>query len=139
MKICIGVKIERDIDAVWQAWNNPDSIIVWHAASANWHVTASQVDLRVGGKFCHRMAAKDGSITFDFNGTFTTIEAPNILEYTMPNGRTVTVGFVSRHGATFVMEIFDAESETSCEQQKNGWQNILYNFKKYMENTNNYG
>lgn len=134
MKICIGVKIERDINAVWQAWNNPESIMKWHAASDDWHVTASRVDLRMGGEFCHRMAAKNGSVEFDFNGIYTTIEAPNILGFCMPDGRTVTVGFVSKHGATFVTEIFDAESEHSCEQQKNGWQHILYNFKRYMEN-----
>lgn len=136
MKVCIGVRIERDIKAVWLAWNNPDSIIEWHSASDDWHVTASRVDLRVGGEFCHRMAAKDGSIEFDFNGIYTTIEAPNVLGYTMPDGRTVTVGFVSKHGATFITETFDAESTNSCEQQKKGWQNILNNFKLYMEGAN---
>lgn len=133
MKVCIGIKIERDINAVWQAWNNPDSVMEWHTASDSWYVTASQVDLKIGGNFCHSMAAKDGSMSFDFNGTYVAIEAPNLLGFCMPDGRMVTVGFVSKQGVTYVTETFDAESATSCEQQKNGWQNILNNFKRHME------
>ncbi|MNF90098.1 hypothetical protein D3C85_460590 [compost metagenome] len=133
MKVCVGVRIEKDIGAVWQAWNNPDSVMEWHAASDDWYVTASQVELKIGGGFCHRMAAKDGSVSFDFTGTFVAIEAPNLLGYCMPDGRSVTVGFVSNLGTTYVTEILDAESATSYEQQRDGWQNILNNFKRHME------
>lgn len=136
MKVCVGVKIERDIEAVWQAWNNPDSVMEWHVASDDSYVTASQIELKIGGGFCHRMAAKDGSMLFDFTGTFVTIEAPNILGYCMPDGRSVTVGFVSNLGTTYVTETFDAESATSYEQQRDDRQNILNNFKRHMEKTN---
>ncbi len=45
-----------------------DCIARWNAASSDWHTTGSRVDLVVGGRFCHHMAAKDGSAGFDFTG-----------------------------------------------------------------------
>ena len=61
MKISIEAHIEQEIEAVWWAWNDPDCIARWNAASSDWHTTGSRVDLVVGGRFCHHMAAKDGS------------------------------------------------------------------------------
>jgi uncharacterized protein YndB with AHSA1/START domain len=39
------------------------------------------VDLRVGGVFSSRMEAKDGSMGFDFAGTYTKIIEHKLIEY----------------------------------------------------------
>lgn len=133
MKINVSVRVARSIASVWQGWNDPASIMQWNAASEDWHTDASRVDLRVGGRFCHHMAARDGSLGFDFEGTFTAVEAPTLLRYVMDDGRSVTVYFKEEAGATLINEEFDAESEHSGEQQRAGWQSILNNFKRHME------
>ncbi len=109
MKISIEAHIEQEIEAVWWAWNDPDCIARWNAASSDWHTTGSRVDLVVGGRFCHHMAAKDGSAGFDFTGTFTRVEAPTRLSFVMDDGREVDVQFASEPGGTWVQETFDAE------------------------------
>lgn len=45
MKISIDARIEQEIDAVWWAWNDPDCVVKWNAASDEWHTTCSRVDL----------------------------------------------------------------------------------------------
>jgi uncharacterized protein YndB with AHSA1/START domain len=59
---------------------------------------------------------------------------PNkLIEYTIGDGRKVSVHFVSNGKETKVTEHFEAESENPIEMQKGGWQAILDNFKKYTE------
>lgn len=86
-----------------------------------------------GGRFCHHMAAKDGSAGFDFTGTFTRVEAPTRLSFVMDDGREVDVQFASEPGGTWVQETFDAETSHTPAQQQAGWQGILDNFKRYVE------
>ena len=38
--------------------------------SRDWHTTRVENDLRTGGTFVSRMEAKDGSVGFDFAGTY---------------------------------------------------------------------
>ncbi|MBV1841523.1 SRPBCC domain-containing protein [Photobacterium ganghwense] len=133
MDITVTTTINRDIKTVWDAWNSPDCIVEWNAASADWHTTQSEVDLSVGGRFRHRMEAKDGSMGFDFEGTFTLISAPERLGYVMDDGRKVAVTFQADGEATTVTETFDAESTHTFEQQRDGWHSILMNFKRFVE------
>lgn len=97
MKISVSVWVKSPLATVWQCWNTPASIMAWNAASEDWHTDSSRVDLRVGGRFCHHMAARDGSIGFDFEGTFTAVDPPGLLDYVMDDGREVQVRF--REGA----------------------------------------
>ncbi len=131
MKISVSVWVARPIADVWQGWNTPASIMAWNAASPQWHCPQSRVDLRVGGRFCHHMAARDGSTGFDFEGTFTEVVPLTSLGYVMDDGRAVRVTFVEEQGGTRVHEEFDAESEHSGEQQRAGWQSILDNLTLY--------
>lgn len=73
MKITVQTNVAVPIDSVWQAYTTPADIKQWNAASEDWHTTAATVDLREGGKFSSRMEAKDGSMGFDFAGTYTKI------------------------------------------------------------------
>jgi uncharacterized protein YndB with AHSA1/START domain len=88
--------------------------------------------MRVGGKYTARMEAKDGSFGFDFEAIYDEIIDGEMYTYTMPDGRQVTV-FKKNGDKTEVNVSFDPETENPVEFQKNGWQAILDNFKKYAE------
>ena len=79
------------------------------------------------------MAAKDGSMSFDFEGTYTNIKPNQLIEYTIADGRKVKVAFETKGTQTHITETFEAESENPVELQRGGWQAILDNFKKYTE------
>ena len=133
MKITIETLVKADLNTVWAAWNNPEDIKQWNAASDDWHTTQSTIDLREGGKFSSRMEAKDGSAGFDFAGTYTRIMAQKIIEYQMGDDRDVKVEFTEGADGVLVRETFDAESETDRELQRQGWQAILDNFARHVE------
>ena len=133
MKITVETIVKADLDAVWQAWNTPDDIMQWNAASDDWHTPRSTVDLREGGSFLARMEAKDGSFGFDFGGTYTRVEPKHLIEYRMDDTRTVAVEFAEVPDGVVVRETFDAEDQNSAEMQRQGWQAILDNFARYVE------
>ncbi|MCB1671222.1 MAG: SRPBCC family protein [Gammaproteobacteria bacterium] len=133
MKITVETVIAADIDRVWRCWNEPDDIMRWNAASDDWHTTASEVDLREGGKFTSRMEARDGSMGFDFSGTYTRIVPLQLIEYAMEDGREVSVLFEAGAGTVKVTESFDAETIHDPEHQREGWQAILNNFARHVE------
>lgn len=136
MKIQIETVVHSDIDSVWSAWNNPEDIKQWNAASEDWHTTSSSVDLGEGGKFTSRMEAKDGSMGFDFSGTFTKIVDRKLIEYSLDDGRSVVVRFFPLENGIRIEETFEAEKQNDTEQQRQGWQSILDNFAKYVESKN---
>jgi uncharacterized protein YndB with AHSA1/START domain len=79
------------------------------------------------------MAAKDGSFSFDFSGTYEKVEENKLLEYVLDDTRRVTTTFEKQGDATVVTTVFEAEGTHSLEMQEAGWQAILNNFKKYVE------
>jgi uncharacterized protein YndB with AHSA1/START domain len=135
MKITVETLVHAPIDAVWRAWTTPEDIKQWNAASDDWHTTAAAVDLRVGGGFSSRMEAKDGSMGFDFAGTYTQVVPHALLECAFGD-RTMQVEFVAGLGGVegvTVRETFDAEATHSIEQQRAGWQAILDRFARHVE------
>jgi len=143
MKIIVEVSVMAPLAKVWSAYTTPADIMQWNAASDDWHTTSATVDLRVGGEFCSRMEAKDGSFGFDFAGTYTQVIEHELIEYSFGD-RAVQVTFsegADTDGAgtaeatkcVVVTVTFDAETEHSEEQQRNGWQAILNNFKRHVE------
>ena len=127
--------INAPIEKVWQYWTKNEHITKWNFASDDWHSPRAQNDLKVGGSFVYRMEAKDGSMGFDFGGTYDVIKDNAYIEYTIGDGRKVKVNFTALNNdkATKVVESFEAEGTHSIEMQKGGWQAILDNFKKYAE------
>lgn len=132
MKIQVETTVAAPMEKVWHAYTTPADIKQWNAASEDWHTTAATVDLRVGGDFSSRMEAKDGSMGFDFAGTYTKIEQHRLIEYAFGD-RTAQVEFADTPRGVTVRVSFDAESEFPIEQQKSGWQSILDNFKRHVE------
>ena len=136
MKITIEALVKADLITVWAAWTNPEDIKQWNAASDDWHTTQSAVDLREGGKFSSRMEARDGSAGFDFEGTYTRIVVPNVIESKLGDGREIIVELTERPDGVLVRETFEAESQNNRELQRRGWQAILDNFAKHVEAKN---
>lgn len=132
MKITVETVVRAPIQEVWRAWTTPSDIVQWNAASEDWHTTKASVDLRVGGTFSSRMEAKDGSMGFDFAGTYTEVAEHQLLVCTFGD-RTLRVEFVPGPAGVTVRETFDAEDTHSVEQQQQGWQAILASFARYVE------
>ena len=130
--ITVETTVAAPADRVWRAYTTPDAITRWNAASDDWHTTAATVDLRPGGAFSSRMEAKDGSMGFDFAGTYTKIVEYERIEYAFGH-RFAEVAFASGPGGVSVRVTFDAEATHSVEQQQQGWQAILDNFRRYVE------
>lgn len=135
MKITVQTLVKADLNTVWRAWNNPEDINQWNAASDDWHTTKSSVDLREGGAFSSRMEAKDGSEGFDLTGTYTRVAPQEIIESRLADGRTVEVEFTEVADGVLVRETFETESENTPELQRQGWQAILDNFARHVEGT----
>ena len=131
-KITVEVSVKAPIGRVWSAYTTPADIQQWNAASDDWHTTAATVDLRVGGNFSSRMEAKDGSMGFDFAGTYTKVIETEIIEYSFGD-RTTQVEFIAGAHETSVRVTFDAEETHSIEAQRMGWQAILNNFAQHVE------
>ena len=132
MKITVETNIAAPIEDVWRAYTTPADIMQWNAASDDWHTTAATVDLRVGGSFSSRMEAKDGSMGFDFAGTYTNIVTHNLIEYSFGD-RTAQVEFADGPKGVKVRVTFDSEATHPIEQQRDGWQAILNNFARHVE------
>ncbi len=132
MKISVEILVQAAIENVWESYTSPAAIMVWNTASDDWHTTAATVDLRVGGIFSSRMEAKDGSVGFDFSGVYTKVEKHKLIDYTFGD-RTAQISFEETLHGVRLRVTFDAEKIYSEEQQREGWQAILTNFKHYVE------
>jgi uncharacterized protein YndB with AHSA1/START domain len=132
MTITVSTTVKAPLAAVWQAYTTPDDILQWNAASDDWHTTKATVDLRVGGSFCSRMEARDGSFGFDFAGTYTTVELEERIEYSFGE-RKAQVNFTPGAEGVVVTVIFDPETTHPEDMQRAGWQAILDHFKRHTE------
>ena len=131
--ITVKTNVNAPVKKVWRLWSQPEHITKWAAASDDWHTTKAENDLRTGGKFSSRMEAKDGSFGFDFGGVYDEVRENEYIEYTLGDGRKVTIDFTAEGDKTGIVQTFDPESENPREMQQGGWQAILDNFKKYAE------
>jgi len=131
--ITIQTTVNASSEKVWKFWNQPEHITQWAFATPEWHAPKAENDLREGGKFSTTMAAKDGSMSFDFWGEYTLVRENEAINYTMGDGRKVEITFAETPDGVAITERFEPESENSEEMQKGGWQAILNNFKTYVE------
>ena len=132
MQIIVETTVAAPVERVWRAYTTPEAITRWNAASDDWHTPSATVDLRPGGAFVWRMEARDGSAGFDFAGVYTEVVEHERLAYAFGD-RTAEVVFRTVPGGTAVRVAFDSESTHPVEQQRQGWQAILDNFKRHVE------
>ncbi len=131
--ITIETVVKKPIDQVWEKWTLPECIMKWNNASDDWHTPSAENDLRAGGTFTYRMAAKDGSYSFDFGGIYDEVTLYKKISYTLGDGRKVVIEFKEEDEGVKIVETFEAEGTHSAEMQRSGWQAILDNFKRYTE------
>ncbi len=132
-KIVIETIVHAPISTVWDRWTLPSHVVHWNAASDDWHCPHAENDLRVGGTFAYRMAAKDGSAAFDFFGSYTDVVPQQRIVSVLGDGRSLRVDFIPEGNWVKVVETFETEETHTLEQQKTGWQAILDRFKEYVE------
>ncbi len=132
-EITIEATVQAPVDKVWKYWNEPAHIMQWCQASPEWHAPAAKNDLRTGGTFSTTMAAKDGSMSFDFGGVYDQVKTNELIEYTLGDGRKVKIVFSKAGDATKVVESFEPEGQNPREMQQAGWQAILNSFKDHTE------
>ena len=133
VKLTVQANIAADRKKVWDYYTNPKHITKWNFASDDWQCPKAENDLRVGGKYSARMEAKDGSWGFDFEAIYEEVIDQKTFTYALADGRKATADFETVGTQTQLTVTFDAETENSEDMQREGWQAILNNFKKYTE------
>jgi uncharacterized protein YndB with AHSA1/START domain len=131
--VTIKSNIKAPLNKVWDYWTNEIHVINWNFAAADWHCPNATNNLTVGGEFHYTMAAKDNSFSFDFWGTYQKVETEKNIEILIGDGRYMKVTFESTGAGTIVTEQFEPEQENPVTMQQAGWQMILDNFTKYVE------
>lgn len=132
-RITIETIVKKPINQVWEKWTLPEHIKEWNNASDDWYTPSAENDLSVGGTFVYKMAAKDGSYSFDFGGIYDEVILNRKIAYTLGDGRKVVIDFTEEDEGVQIVETFEAEGTHSVEMQRAGWQAILDNFKRYAE------
>lgn len=134
--ITVEATIHAPIEKVWHFWTAPEHITQWNNASPDWHTPSATNDLRAGGEFHYLMAARDGSMEYDFWGIYDDVKNHEKIACTLGDGRKMAMLFsADGDGATRVVESFEAETENSEALQRGGWQAILDSFKNHVESS----
>lgn len=134
--ITIKTVVSAPLNEVWKIWTSPEHIVKWNNASDDWHTPTAENDLQKGGKFVYRMEAKDGSFGFAFSGIYEDVIEHAKISYVLEDNRKVEVTFKALDDGVQVQEVFEPEEFNAIELQRDGWQAILNNFKKYAEGLN---
>lgn len=133
-RITIEARPRCSVARAWAAYTDPGSITQWNFAAPEWHCPRAENDLRVGGVLRTRMEARDGSMGFDFEGTYTEVVPQQRLAYALGADREVVATFRDAgDGHTEVTVSFTPENTHPVEFQKAGWQAILNNYRAHAE------
>ena len=131
--LTVQVSLNCDAARAWAAYTDPEAIVKWNFAAPEWHCPRADNDLRVGGVLRSRMEAKDGSMGFDFEGTYTEVVPQQRLAYSMGEDRHVLAVFSEADGHTTLTVSFTPDTTFPAEYQVGGWQSILNNYKALAE------
>ena len=132
--LSVQVTAQCKLARAWSAYTDPQAITQWNFASPEWRCPSAENDLRVGGVMKSRMEARDGSMGFDFEGTYTEVVPQSRLVCQMGADRQVIATFRELEGgATEVQVRFTPDPAHSADFQQAGWQSILNNYKAFAE------
>lgn len=134
MTISISIEVYTDINDLWLSWTNEYHMQKWFFTSEDWFCPKAISDFQVGGEFCVIFAEKHSTNKFPFNGTYTSIIDKQFIEYYTEDGRNVKTYFVVGEKSVLIKQEVEPEMSNPIEVQTQGWQNILHNFKNYVEN-----
>lgn len=132
------ITFEGDIAAsrehVYDAFLAPEGLRQWHRASDDWSTPHAETDPQIGGRFNIGYGDPTGEHSFDFTGSYTELDRPNRIAYTIDDGRKVEVVFTDAgDGTTHVTWSFEPESDNPEEMQRLGWANQLTSLRRYLE------
>lgn len=132
--ITLKKTITASPERIYDAFLTPEDLLQWHRASPDWTTPHAIVDAVVGGRFNIGFGDPTGEHSFDFPGTYTALDRPTHIAYTIDDGRLVTIDFAATDdGATLVTWNFEPENMFPKEMQEQGWMAQLVNLKKYLE------
>ncbi len=131
--IMVQTTVKASLADCWRSWTNPAEIVQFNNPGSDWHTTSVTCDLQNGGHFFYRMEATDGSAGFDFSGRYDMVIPNERIAATGDDGRKTINTFMTNGSSTLVTEIFEPESTTPLNIQRNFCQGILDSFKAYME------
>jgi len=131
-QITIEVLLPTTPEIAWQAFTEPEAITLWNFATPEWHCPSAEVELVKGGRHIARMEAKDGSMGFDFAGTYEQVEPPHAITLKLDDARISRTTFVSEGEGTRVTTVFEPDTSAPIDMQREGWQAILNNYAAYV-------
>ena len=131
--LTVETTVKANVKKVWDCWTHPKHIKNWYFASDDWYVPYADNNVCVKGLFKTTMSSKDKTMSFDLEGVYTEVQKNESIHFTLEDGRNVIVLFLENGDSTTVTESFESENQNPLEMQKQGWQAILNNFKKYVE------
>ena len=130
--INVKVLINAPISIVWELWTNPADIMHWNNLSLDWQTTRAENDLRPGGRFLFVMGLKDGSFSFNFEGTYDEVIDHKLISYTLDDGRRSSITF-SGIDRVVISETFEPTDSEPAETQQGFCRAVLESFKLYAE------
>lgn len=133
--ITVETRVPVSPETAWHAFTDADAITQWNFASAEWFCPFAKVDLRPGGRHTARMEAQDGSMGFDFEGTYVSVDPPNAVVLKLDDGRLSRTTFEPEGGGTRVRTEFDPDLSHPIDIQREGWQAIIDNYAAFVEGT----
>jgi uncharacterized protein YndB with AHSA1/START domain len=133
------LRLERTFDApveaVFDAWTNPEVLRRWWIADSSWHTPVADVDLRVGGRYRLSMEDPAAHTLHTVCGEYREVRRPERLVYSwaweedggrLGHASTVTVEFIGDGDSTTVVLVHsDLASPESRENHRNGWEGCL--------------
>jgi uncharacterized protein YndB with AHSA1/START domain len=134
--ITVQTTVEASPEKCWNCWTSPSDILQFNNPFADWHTAKAEIDLKEGGRFFYRMESTDRTNGFDFAGKYDKLILYKLIEYTGDDGRKTVTRFTADGSNTTVTEIFEPDTVTPLEIQRNFCQGILDNFKKHMASIN---
>lgn len=124
------VTINLPISQVWNLWTSPAHIAIWNCPNDQWTNTRVENDLHTGKSFLFVMAKKDGSESFDFQGTYNEIRTYQFIAYTLTDGRKTQLTFTG-DGPVTITENFEPVANLDLGMQQAFCQSVLERFKQY--------
>ena len=128
-RVEVSTVIKSPVETVFDAWLTPARLATFLCAGDT-HVSAIEVDARVGGEFRVVMTNNRGS--YDHRGRYLEIDRPRRLRFTWVSNATkgteteVTVTFESVDGGTrLVLVHIGLVDDHSATRHHGGWQSIL--------------
>jgi uncharacterized protein YndB with AHSA1/START domain len=117
---------------VYDALTKAEHLLHWHRAGGGWTTPYAESDPRVGGKIKVGFASPDGSQAFDFEATFDELVEPEIVAYTIADGRPVRYTLREENGKTHLTLDLALETMNSEELQRTGWGEMLANLERHL-------